>query len=141
MSNGPLPSKRCLLSALCKKQVGEKVRFLGCVTAYSTHSARLTLRHHCPKENDDVEALVDVNLLLETLKSEQTDCGQWVHVIGYITFVDAGSSRNKPVPRIGVQALILWIAQDLDLRAYENSMLADADHSTGSLASGNPDGK
>ncbi|KAI1284163.1 CST complex subunit Ten1 [Xylaria sp. FL0933] len=168
MSNGPLPSKRCLLSALCKKQVGEKhlfnfqystfniirglrilylatiepeLRRLFVVRAYSTHSARVTLRHHCPKENDDVEALVDVNLLLETLKSEQTDAGQWVHVIGYITFVDAGSSRNKSVPRIGVQALVLWIAQDLDLRAYENSMLADADHSTGSLASGNSYGK
>ncbi|KAI0813392.1 CST complex subunit Ten1 [Xylaria sp. FL0064] len=141
MSSGPLPSKRCLLSALCKKQVGEKVRFLGCVTGYSTHSARLTLKHHCPKENDDVEALVDINLLLETLKSEQTDAGQWVHVIGYITFVNPGSSRSKSVPRIGVQALILWIAQDLDLKAYENSMLADADHSTGSLAPGNSEVK
>ncbi|KAI0431678.1 CST complex subunit Ten1 [Xylaria sp. FL1042] len=141
MSNGPLPSQRCLLSALCKKQVGDKVRFLGCVTGYSTHSAQVTLKHHCPKENDDVEALVDVNLLLETLKSEQTDAGQWVHVIGYITFVNPSSSRSKSVPRIGVQALVLWIARDLDLRAYENSMLADAHQSAGSLAPGNPDVK
>ncbi|KAI3326130.1 CST complex subunit Ten1 [Xylariaceae sp. AK1471] len=133
MSNGPLPSERCLLSALCKKQVGDKVRFLGCVTAYSTHSAQVTLKHDYPKGNNDVEALVDVKLLLKTLKSEHTDVGQWVHVIGYVTFVksvavtDSRSlSESKGAPRVGVQALILWIAQDLHLGVYEKSLLADA---------------
>ncbi|KAI3342496.1 CST complex subunit Ten1 [Ustulina deusta] len=141
MSTGPLPSERTLLSALCKKHIGDKVRFLGCVTGYSTHSAQVTLQHRYPKEGGDVEALVDVNLLLETLKSEQTDVGQWVHVIGYLTSVNQNSPRSKTASRIGVQALILWIAQDLDLGAYEKSMLADADQNAGSLAPKNPDAK
>ncbi|KAI1308477.1 CST complex subunit Ten1 [Xylaria venustula] len=138
MSNGPLPSQRCLLSELCKKQVGDKVRFLGCITGYSTRSARVTLKHHCPKGNDDVEALVDVNLLLGTIKSEQTDAGQWVHVIGYLTFTNQNSSRGNTAPCVGVQALMLWIAQDLDLVAYEKSMLADANQCAGGLALKNP---
>ncbi|TRX92024.1 hypothetical protein FHL15_007121 [Xylaria flabelliformis] len=135
MSNGPLPSERCLLSLLCNKQIGDKVRFLGCY----------------PKENNDVEALVDVKLLLETLKSEQTDMGQWVHVIGYITSVDPVSpmtatdsrhpSRSKTTARVGVQALLLWIARGLDLGTYEKSMLVDANQDAVSLAPKNRDAR
>ncbi|KAI0528176.1 CST complex subunit Ten1 [Xylaria bambusicola] len=141
MSNGPLPSERTLLSALCKKQVGDKVRFLGCVTEYSTRFGQITLKHHCPKEDGDIEALVDVNLLLKSLKSEQTDLGQWIHVIGYITFLNRTSSSNKTTPRVGVQALVVWIAQDLDLGVYEKSMLAGANESAGNSASINPASK
>ncbi|KAJ8127504.1 hypothetical protein O1611_g6133 [Lasiodiplodia mahajangana] len=148
MSSGPLPSSRCLLSSLCKRQIGSKVRFLGCITDYSTHSAQITLKHHYPKENGDVEALVDVKLVLETLTAEHTDMGQWVHVIGYLTFVNpavpvasAGSRnppRSKTATRVGVQALMLWIARDLDLGVYEKSMLADTSQNTMSLAPKNP---
>ncbi|KAI1159033.1 CST complex subunit Ten1 [Nemania serpens] len=140
MSNGPLPSERCLLSVLCKKQIGDKIRFLGCITEYSTRTAQVTLKHSYPRENGDVEALVDVNLLLKTLNSEQTDIGQWVHVIGYLTFVNPAvpvaamdrrnPSRSSTATRVGVQALIFWIARDLDLGAYEKSMLAEARQDT-----------
>ncbi|KAI1203386.1 CST complex subunit Ten1 [Nemania serpens] len=143
MSNGPLPSERCLLSMLCKKQIGEKIRFLGCITEYSTHTAQITIKHDYPRGNGDVEALVDVNLLLSTLNSEQTDIGQWVHVIGYLTFVSPAvpvsaidqrhRSRSNTATRVGVQALVFWIARDLDLGAYEKSMLADAHQYTEGL--------
>ncbi|KAI1428653.1 CST complex subunit Ten1 [Xylaria sp. FL1777] len=152
MSTGPLPSQRCLLSALCKKQVGDKVRFLGCPNPDDKSSfvvesaelfriipARVAVEHRCPRENDHVEAFVDVKLLLETLKSEQTDVGQWVHVIGYLSSIHRNSSRSKTGPRVVVQALILWVARDLDLGAYEKSMLADANQNTGSLALNDPD--
>ncbi|KAI1749512.1 CST complex subunit Ten1 [Xylaria castorea] len=151
MSNGPLPSERCLLSSLCNKQIGDKVRFLGCVTGYSNHHACVTLIHSYPKENNDVEALVDVKLLLETLKSEQTDMGQWVHVIGYITSVNPASpvaatgsrhpSRSKTATHVGVQALFLWIARGLDLGTYEKSMLVDANQDAVSLAPRNRDAR
>lgn len=36
--------------------------------------------------------------------------------------------------RVGVQALILWIAQDLDIGVYERSMLADANQNALSIA-------
>ncbi|TGJ84286.1 hypothetical protein E0Z10_g4503 [Xylaria hypoxylon] len=96
------------------------------VVRYSTHSAQVILKHRFPKESGDVEAFVDVKLILQTLGSEQTDVGQWVHVIGYLTFVDQNPLGSKTTPRVSVQALILWVARDLDLGAYEKSMLVDA---------------
>ncbi|KAI0205853.1 CST complex subunit Ten1 [Astrocystis sublimbata] len=148
MSNGPLPSDRCLLSSLRHKQIGDKVRFLGCVSGYSTHSAELTLRHPYPKDTNDVAVLVDLKLLLETLKAEQTNRGQWVHVVGYLTFVDnpvspatATSLRQSSKPtstvRISVQALFLWIARDLDIAAYEKSMLDDTNENDVAIRSEN----
>ncbi|KAI1178106.1 CST complex subunit Ten1 [Nemania sp. FL0916] len=144
MSNGPLPSERCLLSKLCEKQVGSKVRFLGCITGYSTRHAQVTLKHGCAQGNSDIEALVDVKLMLETLTAEQTDIGQWVHVIGYLTFVNPapsveargrrGHSQGNTATSVGVQALILWIARDLDLAAYEKSMVAEANQNAEGLA-------
>lgn len=85
---------------------------------------------------------MDVKLLLETLKSEQTDNGQWVHVIGYLTFINPPAkaadprypSKSKITTRVGVQALLLWIAQDLDIGAYERSMLADSNQDALSIA-------
>ncbi|KAI0471233.1 CST complex subunit Ten1 [Xylaria cf. heliscus] len=151
MSNGPLPSERCLLSSLCNRQIGDKVRFLGCVTGYSTYHAHVTLKHNYPKQGNEVEALVDVKLLLKTLKSEQTDTGQWVHVIGYLTFVDPASaatatdsrhpSRSQTIARVGVQALFLWVARGLDLGTYEKSMLANANQNAVSLAPKNRDAR
>lgn len=71
-----------------------------------------------------------------------------MHVIGYLTFVDPAApvaavdarsaSRSKTAVRVGVQALVLWIARDLDLGVYEKSMLADANPSITSLAPKNP---
>lgn len=66
---------------------------------------------------------LDVKLLLQNLNCEQTDVGQWLHVIGYITSVQK-PSRKAPVPScwvVGVQALVLWKAEELDLAAYEAS--------------------
>ncbi|KAI1851096.1 hypothetical protein JX266_003761 [Neoarthrinium moseri] len=123
MSNGPLPSTRCLLSALPTRQIGSKVRFLACVDAYSVKSAVLTLHHAFP-QSCKVQASVDVKLLLQSLKSNQTDAGQWVHVIGYITSItrsSASNERSSDVTDVGVQALVLWVAEDLDLPAYEMS--------------------
>ncbi|KAI0406475.1 CST complex subunit Ten1 [Xylaria palmicola] len=144
MSNGPRPSERCLLSALCDRRTGEKVRFLGCVTGYSAHCAHITLKHSFPKKSSHVEALVDVKLLLETLKFEQIQMGQWVHVIGYLTFISPevlapatgprDSSRSKATTQVSVQALVFWVARDLDLAVYEKSMLLDTDQNTASLA-------
>ncbi|KAI0601351.1 CST complex subunit Ten1 [Biscogniauxia sp. FL1348] len=133
MSNGPLPSVRCLLSSLPNRQVGDKVRFLGCVTAYTTSSAHLSLEHNCPK-GSAVKAVVDVNLLLQNLKTEQTDIGQWVHVIGYVTSIKhppskttASNVRGRGATCITVQAIVLWTAQDLDIATYEQTLTAEAE--------------
>ncbi|KAI5927464.1 CST complex subunit Ten1 [Camillea tinctor] len=136
MSNGPLPSLRCLLSGLPNRQVGDKVRFIGCVTAYTTNSAHLSLEHDCPK-GSTVSAVVDVNLLLQNLRKEQTDIGQWVHVIGYITSIKhpprtpgkttASNVRGRGATCIGVQAIVLWTAEDLDIATYEQALMAESE--------------
>ncbi|KAK6951389.1 hypothetical protein Daesc_007924 [Daldinia eschscholtzii] len=95
MSNGPLPS-----------------------------SATLTLQHEYPK-GTKARVSADVTLLLQNLNSEQTDIGQWVHIIGYITSIDnkfAKSTVGSNTENIGVQALVLWTARDLDISSYENTL-------------------
>jgi hypothetical protein len=67
-----------------------------------------------------------VKLLLENLRSGQTDVGQWVHVLGYITSVTK-KAQDREISQtsganVGVQALLLWSAQDLDIAAYTDSM-------------------
>lgn len=122
MSKGPVPSNRCLLSKLPACQVGDKVRFLGCVQFYSNQSAILSLRHSFPP-GSDVVAGVDVNLLLKSLNKE-TDIGQWVHVIGYVTSIrksEATPVSNLVAAKVGVQAIVLWTAEDVDLVAYEGT--------------------
>ncbi|KAI6090553.1 CST complex subunit Ten1 [Hypoxylon rubiginosum] len=129
MSSGPLPSQRCLLSDLTTRHVGDKVRFLGCVTGYSTHSAILTLQHEYPK-GTKINVNADVALLLQKLSAEQTDVGQWVHVIGYITSIEqtlAKATMESQTANIGVQVLVLWIAEDLDITSYEHALVSEAE--------------
>ncbi|KAK1725352.1 CST complex subunit Ten1 [Colletotrichum acutatum] len=123
MSRGPLPSQLCLLSDLPSRPQGDKVRFLGCVTAYSTHSAVLTLEHSFPK-GSNISVLVDVQLLLSTMPSNQTRVGEWVNVVGYLTPAPPGTWAKGTTrePRIAaVQALMLWSAGPLNLQRYEAS--------------------
>lgn len=91
------------------------------------HTAILTLSHAFPA-NRAVQASVDVKLLLKNLGSAQTDVGQWVHVLGYITFVTKTTrgrdNKSPPGVDVGIQALLLWSAQDLDITAYTKSMTA-----------------
>lgn len=92
------------------------------VQSYSTASATLTLGHAFPKTTP-VQASVDVNLLLQGLGVYQTDVGQWVHVVGYITSIQPAPARRSTSAsvRVDVQAIILWQALDLDLASYEAS--------------------
>ncbi|OBS29181.1 hypothetical protein FPOA_03118 [Fusarium poae] len=80
MSRGPVPSQLYLLSDLPAIPVGDKVRFLGCVTSYSTSSARLALGHLYPKDST-VTASVDgtlQNTILPVIRSHRTKSrGRW----------------------------------------------------------------
>ncbi|KAH8785028.1 CST complex subunit Ten1 [Diaporthe sp. PMI_573] len=123
MSSGPLPSKLTLLSSLPSHDVGTKVRFLGCVTSYATVSGQLTLQHQFPKSTE-IQALVDVRLLLEKLTAGQTSVGEWVNVIGYINppppvSATLSTKRKRSLPTVHVQALMLWSAGSLDIGRYE----------------------
>ena len=89
------------------------------VTGYSTKTATLTLEHNHPP-GYALKALVDVNLLLNTLKSSDTSIGEWVNVIGYVASPRPSNSVQKNVP---VQALVLWSSGPLKLDRYEKSMV------------------
>ncbi|KAH7148682.1 CST complex subunit Ten1 [Dactylonectria macrodidyma] len=126
MSRGPLPSRLHLLSNLPSQPVGDKVRFLGCVTSYSTALGCLSLGHVYPR-GTDVTVLVDVNLILESLTSEKTRVGEYVNVIGYITSKQAPHVPDTPHPeaaQVLVQALMLWSTGPMDIQTYEKTFEA-----------------
>ncbi|KAG9238143.1 CST complex subunit Ten1 [Amylocarpus encephaloides] len=128
--NGPLPSKLTLLSDLPMFSTGDKIRFLGCVEQYSSKSATLTLEHNYP-QGQSVKAHVDVQLLLSSLKPHETQIGEWVNVIGYVTKNSEGGGSNKDDIQIHVQALILWSTGSFDLHGYERSLVSRILHSLG----------
>lgn len=81
----------------------------------------LTLQDAYPRQHT-LAAMVDVKLLLPTLKSSQTDVGQWVNIIGYITArpdLEPTPPANSSESRVYLQALLLWSAGPIDLGKYE----------------------
>jgi hypothetical protein len=93
---------------------------LNSVTNYSTKTALLTLEHNHPSGNS-LKALVDVNLLLNTLKSEETRIGAWVNVIGYIERKKQNVSTTNE-GELRIQALVLWSSGPFNLDNYERSL-------------------
>jgi hypothetical protein len=84
------------------------------------------LRHDWP-EGTQIAALVDVKLLLENLKHEQTQTGEWVNVIGYISPTEQMAKRHQflgssATQQVHVQALLLWSAGPLKLGRYEHAL-------------------
>ena len=136
MSNGPLPTVLTFLSSLPSHAPGSKVRFLGCVTAYHIPTKTLTLEHtYYPaslSSKQDAVALVDVGLLLEGLKREDTVVGAWVNIIGYVENVKSpkqqksvdirGHDGRKDIVEVNVQAIMLWSAGGVKLGEYEKAM-------------------
>jgi hypothetical protein len=91
------------------------------VTKYSLGSAILTLEHNHPQDNR-LKALVDVNLLLDGMKSNETRIGEWVNVIGYIQSQQKPDTSEKIRSNIPVQAIVLWSSGPFNLEGYERSL-------------------
>jgi len=121
--SSPLPSTLIALSDLRHTAPGSKVRFLGCVTKYSTKHGTLHLQHSRPttlhkrpqKNPNVVVAVVDITLLLDTLKTTDTQTGEWVNVVGYVNerFRDGSSVE------VMVKALMVWSAGAINISEYE----------------------
>ncbi|KAI4171877.1 MAG: hypothetical protein LQ343_003954 [Gyalolechia ehrenbergii] len=134
MSSAPLPTRLVLLNDLPTLPAGEKVRFLGCVTGYNISTGTLTLNHAYPSSSatDYPIVNVDVNLLLSTLSSTDTQIGEWVNVMGYVQdFEDggkrgsrgsAGKGKGNEGRIVGVQAVMLWSAGSVRLGDYEKAV-------------------
>lgn len=91
------------------------------VTNYSVESGEVTLQHKTPSSKYKI-ALIDVNLLLETLKTPSTRIGEWVNVIGYVTKQKAEPSSDRPLHATSIQAIIYWSAGPLKTDEYEDAV-------------------
>jgi hypothetical protein len=65
---------------------------------------------------------VDVNLLVNTLKSHETRIGEWVNVMGYIERMKKQNNPSSNQSEIRVQALVLWSSGPFNLEGYERSL-------------------
>lgn len=144
MNNGPLPTHLVFLSDLPTQALGKKVRFLGCVTRYNLSTGVLELQHaYHPPRNVPTVALVDVNVVLESLKREVMQVGAWVNVMGYVGEVskegkkkerqeqrETGSVKRKGfrvregprAVRVRIQAIMLWSAGGVKTGEYERTL-------------------
>ncbi|KAL9611569.1 MAG: hypothetical protein Q9167_003788 [Letrouitia subvulpina] len=119
MSNGPLPTTLVFISDLQSITPGEKVRFLGCVNGYDASTGTLTVHHaYPPPPHKCAVALVDVNILLSTLKSTDTQTGEWINVIGYVQEREVELGNKE----VRVQAIMLWSAGSIKLTDYEEAV-------------------
>lgn len=68
--------------------------------------------------------MVDVNLLLETLKTSETRIGEWVNVVGYVTRQQSKSSSHETglAQVTSIQAIIYWSAGALKTDEYEDAV-------------------
>lgn len=142
MSNGPLPTRLVFLSDLPTQAHGNKVRFLGCVTRYTLSTGVLELQHvyHPPPKIPTI-AFVDVNVVLEGLKREDTQVGAWINVVGYVEEVVREGKRGQGQEKMGpgtrngervqegprvigvrVQAIVLWNAGGVKIGEYERTL-------------------
>jgi hypothetical protein len=84
-------------------------------------TATLTLEHNHPP-GETLKALVNIDLVLSTVKSHETRIGEWVNVMGYI---QADSTSKTPAANdsgVHIQALVLWSTDSFDLQNYERSL-------------------
>lgn len=142
MNHGPLPTRLVFLSDLSTTAYGTKVRFLGCVTHYDQATGLLTVRHaYPPPPSPCSTAVVDVNLLLESLKSADTRVGEWLNLMGYVKGHSQVLEKNKTHGRAfrrgmsadarsgvasvaRVEAMMLWSAGGIKLAEYERALAA-----------------
>ena len=148
MNRGSLPTRLVFLSELSKLPDYTKVRFLGCVTSYSLSTGTMTLQHAYPALPSTCASIeVDVGLLLENLKSTDTQVGEWVNITGYVqhrkhvptmiqknhvggdqkptaTMGSSGEERGakQTANEVNVQAVMLWSAGGVKLGEYEKSL-------------------
>lgn len=102
------------------------------VTGYTSKTGILALQHaYPPPPHRSQTAWVDVNLLLSTMKTTDTQRGEWVNVVGYvegrrtISRPESRTAEGGPDEVVGVkvQAVMLWSAGDVKLGQYEKTVV------------------
>lgn len=89
------------------------------MNGYDASTGTLTVHHaYPPPPHTCAVALVDVNVLLSTLKSTDTQVGEWINVIGYIQESEAKLEQKG----VQVQAIMLWSAGSIKVVDYEKAV-------------------
>ena len=138
MGSVSLPTRIHHLSDLSQLPSGAKVRFLGCVIAYSTENGHLYLQSPTPKaqlgernvkfDEQQMEAgtmaraviaELEISLIREDLRESDTAIGTWLNVVGYVqSIAKPKSGLCKPK----VQALAVWDAGSVNIEAYSEAL-------------------
>lgn len=131
-TNGPVASKHIFIHNLLDQEVGAKVRFLGCVTDYEDGKGQLIVEHNYASGLDSApstKAIVDVNMLLESMKIDAVQPGSWINIIGYVRNKSPRKARRslsghrmvgEDLPKI--QAILIWNAGAVQVRNYEKTL-------------------
>lgn len=137
----PIPASKLLpLQDLHLESPGTKVRFLGCIRAYDSTTATLTLatppRTAAAAAAASARAEVDISVPLPTLNMGSLADGQWVNVIGYIIGTSPDQETHETVVT-RVDSIALWSAEFLSLTKYcealEGRLAVEADMKARSL--------
>jgi hypothetical protein len=102
------------------------------VEHYDVSKGTLLLKHNHPPSKEPVVAHVNIDIVLETLKSSSLQVGTWLNIVGYVTKnsvpstvcreTEEGTSL-KPESKVAfVQAIVLWEAVAVKLDAYERAV-------------------
>jgi uncharacterized protein YeaC (DUF1315 family) len=59
---------------------------------------------------------LDIEHVLESAKQRDVDVGTWLNVIGYV--------QHRKEKGVFVQAVTMWDARNIDLKAYERAVQA-----------------
>lgn len=131
-SNGPVPSKHIFIHQISDQELNAKVRFLSCVVDYDHKTGRLTVEHDYPRGTASkslTRAVVDISMVLEGMKPDLLQPGNWINVIGYVrnrslsTARRSSTSRRKIVGELPeVQAVLVWSAGAIQVDKYEKTM-------------------
>ena len=144
MTSAPPPTTLTLLSQLPTHAPGSKLRFLGCVSSYNSRSGILELQHAYPASSAaSARALVDLNVILETVRREDLEIGEWVYVLAYVT-PDQDENGNEQASsaqgrgkrsqsgepgkgnptsiNVKLQAVMLWSAGAVKIAEYERAV-------------------
>lgn len=89
------------------------------MNGYDASTGTLTVHHaYPPPPHACAVAFVDVNILLSTLKSTDTQIGEWINVIGYVQEREVKLGHKA----VRVQAIMLWSAGSIKLADYEKAV-------------------
>ena len=84
------------------------------VDEYAVKSATLRLKHDYPSSSPPLVANVDIEHVLERVKSHELDVGTWINVIGHV--------ERRKEKGVFVQAVAVWDAGNVDLDAYQKAV-------------------